>query len=103
MQPAHVLKRYTDALRAIQNQAQATDELSYHHALLQLLRELDPDAEFVYEPKRVIIGRPDFILLKHGAPAGYIEAEAFGADLDRLYGHAKAQTEASPKTWTTSC
>lgn len=94
MQPAHALKRYTDALRAIQAQAQATDELSYHHALLQLLRELDPNAEFIHEPKRVVVGRPDFVLLKDGAPAGYIEAEAFNADLDRLSGHAKAQTDA---------
>lgn len=71
MQLAHALKRYTDALRTIQGQAQATGELSYHHVLLQLLRELDPNAKFVHEPKRVVIGRPDFILLKNGAPAGY--------------------------------
>lgn len=58
MQPAHALKRYTDALRAIQDQAQATDELSYHHALLQLLRELDPTAEFIHEPKRVVMADP---------------------------------------------
>ncbi|MCS6919011.1 MAG: hypothetical protein NZM28_04510, partial [Fimbriimonadales bacterium] len=94
MQPVHALKQYLEALRAIQQQAQATDELSYHHALLQLLRQLDPTAEFIHEPKRTVVGRPDIVLLKDGAPAGYIEAEAFGTDLDRLTGHAKAQVDA---------
>ncbi|MEN3001505.1 MAG: type ISP restriction/modification enzyme, partial [Armatimonadota bacterium] len=94
MQPAHALKRYLETLRTIQEKAQATEELSYHHALLQLLRDLDPTAEFIHEPKRTVAGRPDFILLKNGAPVGYIEAEAFGTDLDRLTGHAKAQVDA---------
>ncbi|MCS7189984.1 MAG: hypothetical protein NZ843_00110, partial [Fimbriimonadales bacterium] len=78
MQPAHALRRYLESLHAVQQQAQATDELSYHHALLELLRKLDPTAEFLHEPKRTIVGRPDIVLLKDGAPAGYIEAEAFG-------------------------
>ncbi|MFN3689355.1 MAG: hypothetical protein ACK4UU_00345, partial [Fimbriimonadales bacterium] len=88
------LHQYQAALRHIQQQAQATDELSYHHALLKLLHALDPNAELIHEPKRAVVGRPDFILLKQGAPAGSIEAEAFGVDLDRLTGHAQAQVEA---------
>ena len=37
------------------------------------------------------IGRPDFIAIDGLLPVGYIEAEAYGRDLDALRGHAAAQ------------
>ncbi|GIV07270.1 MAG: hypothetical protein KatS3mg017_0472 [Fimbriimonadales bacterium] len=89
-----IIKRYQNALRTIQQQAQATSELSYHPALLQLLKALDPTAEIIHEPKRTVVGRPDFILLRNGMPAGYIEAEAYQTNLDQLTGHAQTQVDA---------
>lgn len=94
MQPGNALRRYQDQLRQIQQHAQATPELSLHHALQQLLSELNPSAALIHEPRHTIVGRPDFILLRGGMPAGYIESEAFGIPLDSLSGHAKLQTDA---------
>jgi len=94
MQPGNALRRYQDQLRQIQQHAQATPELSLHHALQQLLSELNPSAALIHEPRHTIVGRPDFILLRGGMPAGYIEAEVFKTPLDSLSGHAKRQTDA---------
>ena len=47
---------------------------------------------FTQEPRNVDqIGRPDFIARDGLLPIGYIEAEAYGRDLDALTGHAATQ------------
>ena len=88
------LKGYLEQLQAVAQQPHATSELSYHGALEHLLRTLRPDLTLVHEPTRTAVGRPDFALLQQHAPVGYVEAEAYAADLDNLPPHAKAQTDA---------
>ncbi len=90
------MAHYLERLQAIQGQAQATGELSYHHALYELLTALaqPQGATLLHEPRKTVAGRPDFILLRNGMPIGYLEAEAFGADLDALQGHAHQQIRA---------
>ena len=44
------------------------------------------------KPRRLDqIGRPDFVAMDGLLPIGYIEAEAYGRDLDALTGHAAEQ------------
>jgi predicted helicase len=88
------LKGYLEQLQAVAQQPHATGELSYHGALERLLRTLRPNLTLVHEPTRTVVGRPDFAILHQHAPVGYVEAEAYNADLDNLPPHAKAQTDA---------
>ena len=88
------LRQYLEELRTLVQQPHATGELSYHGALERLLRTLRPNLTLVHEPTRTVVGRPDFALLHQHAPVGYVEAEAYAADLDNLPPHAKAQTDA---------
>jgi len=88
------LKGYLEQLQAVAQQPHATGELSYHGALERLLRTLRPNLTLVHEPTRTVVGRPDFAILHQHAPVGYVEAEAYNADLDNLHPHAKAQTDA---------
>jgi predicted helicase len=88
------LKGYLEQLQAVAQQSHATNELSYHGALEHLLRTLRPNLTVVREPTRTVVGRPDFAVLHQHAPVGYVEAEAYNADLDNLPPHAKAQTDA---------
>jgi hypothetical protein len=88
------LKGYLEQLQAVAQQPHATSELSYHGALEHLLRTLRPNLTLVHEPTRTVVGRPDFAILHQHAPVGYVEAEAYAADLDNLPPHAKAQTDA---------
>jgi predicted helicase len=88
------IKDYLNRLRAIAQQPHATGELSYHGALERLLHTLRPDLTLVHEPTRTVVGRPDFVILHQHAPVGYVEAEAYAADLDSLPPHARAQTDA---------
>jgi predicted helicase len=88
------LKGYLEQLQAVAQQSHATNELSYHGALEHLLRTLRPNLTVVREPTRTVVGRPDFAILHQHAPFGYVEAEAYAADLDNLPPHAKAQTDA---------
>jgi predicted helicase len=88
------LKGYLAQLQAVAQQPYATGELSYHGALERLLRTLRPNLTLVHEPTRTVVGRPDFAILHRHAPVGYVEAEAYNADLDNLPPHAKAQTDA---------
>jgi predicted helicase len=90
----HALVDYLGRLRTVAQQPRATGELSYHGALEHLLRTLRPDLTLVHEPTRTVVGRPDFAILHQHAPVGYVEAEAYAADLDNLPPHAKAQTDA---------
>jgi predicted helicase len=88
------LKGYLEQLQAVAQQPHTTGELSYHGALERLLRTLRPGLTLVHEPTRTVVGRPDFAILHQHAPVGYVEAEAYAADLDNLPPHAKAQTDA---------
>jgi hypothetical protein len=90
----HALVDYLGHLRIVAQQPHTTGELSYHGALERLLRTLRPDLTLVHEPTRTVVGRPDFAILHQHAPVGYVEAEAYAADLDNLPPHAKAQTDA---------
>jgi hypothetical protein len=81
------LKGYLAQLQAVAQQPHATSELSYHGALEHLLRTLRPNLTLVHEPTRTVVGRPDFALLHQHAPIGYVEAEAYAADLDNLFPH----------------
>jgi hypothetical protein len=78
------LKDYLEQLQAVAQQSHATNELSYHGALEHLLRTLRPNMTLVHEPTRTVVGRPDFAILHQHAPVGYVEAEAYAADLDSL-------------------
>ncbi len=93
-QAHQAIKDYLNRLRAIAQQPHATGELSYHGALEHLLHTLRPDLTLVHEPTRTAIGRPDFAILHQHALVGYVEAEAYAADLDSLPPHARAQTDA---------
>jgi hypothetical protein len=88
------IKDYLNRLRAIAQQPHTTGELSYHGALEHLLHTLRPDLTLVHEPTRTVVGRPDFAILHQHALVGYVEAEAYAANLDSLPPHARAQTEA---------
>ena len=90
----HALVDYLGRLRTVAQQPHATGELSYHGALEHLLRTLRPNLTLVREPTRTVVGRPDFAILHQHAPVGYVEAEAYAADLDNLPAHARAQTDA---------
>ena len=78
-------------------QSTATAELSLHTHLKAFLEEtaelLGYAITITHEPRRLEVGRPDFVVSSGLLPAGYIEAEAYDRPLDALTGHAKAQNE----------
>ena len=88
---------YLSELRAARNEPQAVPELSLRPTLDKFLKaaaELSKrEVVFVSEGKKLVEGRPDFILTTQGLPMGYIEAEKLELDLDNLKGHAKTQNE----------
>ena len=78
----------------------ATPELSLHPYLKTFLENVTDDCfkrsdvRYTLEPKNINqTGRPDFIATDGLLPIGYIEAEADGADLNNLKGHAKKQND----------
>ena len=90
--------RYLQNIHQTQTTAEATPELSLFPHLQAFLEDIavahfDRDTvRFTQEPRRLDqIGRPDFIAMDGLLPIGYIEAEAYGRDLDALTGHAKEQ------------
>ena len=89
--------RYLQRINRTRTTAEATPELSLFPHLQTFLEELIPRFDrdaitFTQEPRRLDqIGRPDFIAMEGLLPIGYIEAEAYGRDLDALTGHAEAQ------------
>ncbi len=90
--------RYLQRIRRTQESAAATPELSLFPHLQAFLEELSVDhferktVRFVQEPRRLDqIGRPDFVAMDGLLPIGYIEAEAYGRDLNNLTGHAQEQ------------
>ena len=78
-------------------ESDSTAELSLHIHLKIFLEEiaelLGHDIAITHEPRKLDIGRPDFLVKNGLFPLGYVEAEAYDRDLDRLTGHAKAQNE----------
>ncbi|MCY3553658.1 MAG: N-6 DNA methylase, partial [Candidatus Poribacteria bacterium] len=90
--------RYLQRIRRTQESTAATPELSLFPHLQAFLEELSVDhfdrntVRFVQEPRRLDqIGRPDFVAMDGLLPIGYIEAEAYGRDLNNLTGHAREQ------------
>ncbi len=90
--------RYLQKIRRTQESASATPELSLFPHLQAFFEELSVDRfdrntiRFVQEPRRLDqIGRPDFVAMDGLLPIGYIEAEAYGRDLNNLTGHAREQ------------
>ena len=75
----------------------ATSELSLHTHLKTFLEKVvvlhGHDLTITHEPRRLDIGRPDFVVKGGSFPIGYVEAEAYNRNLDKLTGHAKAQNE----------
>ena len=90
--------RYLQKIHRTQESAAATPELSLFPHLQAFLEELSVEhfrrntIRFVQEPRRLDqVGRPDFVAMNGLLPLGYIEAEAYGRDLNRLTGHAQEQ------------
>ena len=90
--------RYLQNIQQTQNTSAATPELSLFPHLQAFLEEIAvahfarDTLTFTQEPRRLDrIGRPDFIAMEGLLPIGYIEAEAYNRDLDRLTGHAREQ------------
>ena len=92
-----IVNDYLQKIRKDKANPHTTPELSLHPHLRDLLKEtvafLNYDFTIIYESTKLDVGRPDFIVLDGLLPVGYVEAEAFGTDLDRLTGHAKEQNE----------
>ena len=89
---------YLQNIQDTQTNLQATPELSLLPHLPPFLEKVAveyvdrPNITFTMEPRQIDhIGRPDIIVLDGLLPIGYIEAEAYGRDLDALTGHAEAQ------------
>ena len=92
-----ICRTYQQNIQHTHAQNDATAELSLHPHLKTFLEKT---AEFLgnkitvmSEPRRLEIGRPDFVVKSGLLPVGYVEAEAYGRDLDALTGHAKTQNE----------
>ena len=90
--------RYLQRINRTRTTTEATPELSLYPHLQAFLEGLcvdhfDKDTiTLTQEPRQLEqIGRPDFIAMDGLLPHGYIEAEAYGRNLDKLTGHAEAQ------------
>ena len=91
-------ERYLQNVQQTQGSAEATPELSLYPDLQAFLEDTAvahfnrDTVRFTQEPRRLDqIGRPDFITMDGLLPIGYIEAEAYGRDLNALTGHAREQ------------
>ena len=92
--------RYLQQINQTRSNPDATPELSllpHGQAFLQevTVEHFDrPNIRFTLEPKTInAIGRPDIIASDGLLPIGYIEAEAYGTDLNNLSGHAAEQNQ----------
>ena len=90
--------RYLQRINQTRTTAEATPELSFFPHLQTFLEKVFVDCfgrntvTLTQEPRQLDqIGRPDFIAMDGLLPLGYIEAEAYGRNLDALTGHAEAQ------------
>ena len=92
--------RYLQQIHQTQTTAEAIPELSLFPHLQSFLEELSVDhfgrdtITFTQEPRGLDqIGRPDFVAMAGLLPIGYIEAERYDRDLNRLTGHAREQND----------
>ena len=92
--------RYLQRIEQTRTSTSATPELSLFPHLQSFLEDVSVDCfgrdsiTFTQEPRGLDeIGRPDFVAMDGLLPIGYIEAERYGRDLNRLTGHAKEQNE----------
>ena len=92
-----ICRTYQQNIQHTHAQSDATAELSLHTHLKAFLEEtaelLGCAITITHEPRKLAIGRPDFVVKNGLLPVGYIEAEAYGRNLDALTGHAKTQNE----------
>ena len=92
-----ICRTYQQDIQSTHAQNDATAELSLHPNLRTFLEKtaafLGHEITIMSEPRRLEIGRPDFVVKSGLLPVGYVEAEAYGRDLDALTGHAKIQNE----------
>ena len=92
-----ICRTYQQNIQHTHAQNDATAELSLHPHLKTFLEKtaefLGNEITVMSEPRRLEIGRPDFVVKSGLLPVGYVEAEAYGRDLDALIGHAKTQNE----------
>ena len=88
---------YRQNIQQTREQGDATAELSLHIHLKNFLEQAAELLGYVititHEPRQLEIGRPDFVVREGLFPLGYIEAEAYGRNLDALTGHAEVQNE----------
>ena len=91
---------YLQQIDQTRSEPNATRELSLLPHLQTFLQEVTveyfdrPNIRFTLEPRKINeIGRPDIITSDGLLPIGYIEAEAYGTDLNNLTGHAREQNE----------
>ena len=92
-----IVDNYLRNVHKAQVNLHATAELSLHGHLEGFLKEttafLGHNLTIIHEPRKLDVGRPDFIAQDGLLLVGYVEAEEFGTDLDALTGHAKTQNE----------
>ena len=90
-----ICRTYRQNIQQTREPGDATAELSLHGHLKNFLEQtaelLGYTITITHEPRRLEIGRPDFIVRDGLFPLGYIEAEAYDRNLDRLTGHAATQ------------
>ena len=92
-----ICNTYQQNIQHTSAESDATSELSLHTHLKTFLEKVvafyGHNLTITHEPRRLDIGRPDFVVKTASSPIGYIEAEAYNRDLDTLIGHAKAQNK----------
>ena len=91
---------YLQQIDQTRSEPNATPELSLLPHLQSFLQEVTVEhfdrhnKRFTLEPRTINqIGRPDIIATDGLLPIGYIEAEAYGTDLNNLIGHAAEQNQ----------
>ena len=92
-----ICRTYQQNIQHTHAQNDATAELSLHPHLKTFLEKtaefLGNEITVMSEPRRLEIGKPDFVVKSGLLPVGYVEAEAYGRDLNAFTGHAKTQNE----------
>ena len=92
-----IINTYRQNIYRTHAEPNATAELSLHTHLQDFLEEtaafLTHDITIIHEPRKLEIGRPDFVVQDGLLHVGYVEAEAYETELDRLTGHAKTQND----------
>ena len=93
-----IINNYLYNIRKTHTEPNTSAELSLHRHLIDLLEAtvtfFGHDLTIIHEPQKIPnIGKPDFIVQDGLLPVGYVEAEAFGTNLDKLTGHAKTQND----------